>query len=135
MRLSTKGRYGLHAMYELAKHYGGDPLPLSVISKETELPIGYLEQLIRKLKKDKLVDSIRGPKGGYYLTKNPKDITIGDVLRSSEDFFGVTECSNDFGVCGKEDFCIARQVWIVIADEINKTIDSITLQDMVDKKI
>ncbi len=135
MRLSTKGRYGLQAMYELGKNYGQEPLPLSEIAKVTELPIGYLEQLIRKLKKDDLVDSTRGPKGGYFLKRAPKDITIGDILRSLEDFFGVTECSNENGVCGKENSCPSRKVWIAIADEINKKIDSMTLQDMVDGNI
>ena len=135
MRLSTKGRYGLHTMFELARHYGEDPIPLSEVSKATDLPMGYLEQLVRKLKKDNLVDSIRGPKGGYFVTRDPKDITIGDVLRSAEDFFGITECSNSDGVCCKENYCIARQVWQVIEDEMNNTIDSISLQDMVDRNV
>ncbi|QQK07585.1 RrF2 family transcriptional regulator [Miniphocaeibacter halophilus] len=131
MRLSTRGRYGLHAMYVLGKNYGLDPIPLSEISKMTGLSNSYLEQLIRRLKKNGLVSSVRGSQGGYFLTRNPKDISIGEILIALEDFFGTTECSTDEGYCSKQGYCPARGVWIEISKELITKANSMNLAEMV----
>ncbi|WP_099203233.1 RrF2 family transcriptional regulator [Miniphocaeibacter massiliensis] len=134
MRLSTRGRYGLHAMYVLGKNYEGEPISLNEISKITGLSNSYLEQLIRRLKKGGLVDSIRGSQGGYFLTKNPKDITIGDILRNLEDFFGTTECSTEEDYCPRQGSCPARGVWVEISNEITRKANEMTLDEMVKGK-
>ena len=134
MKLSTRGRYGLHAMYVLGKNYEGDPISLSEISKITSLSNSYLEQLIRRLKKGGLVDSVRGSQGGYFLTRSPKEISIGDILRNLEEFFGTTECSTDDDYCPKQDGCPARGIWVEISNEITRKADSMTLDEMVKGK-
>lgn len=131
MRLSTRGRYGLHAMYVLGKNYGEEPIPLSEISKQTGLPSSYLEQLIRRLKKQNIVKSTRGSQGGYFITRDPKDISIGEILECLEDFFGMTECSIEDGYCSREEFCPARGVWIEISREIYAKTHSMSLEEMI----
>lgn len=131
MRLSTRGRYGLHAMYVLGCHYGDDPVSLTEIAKETGLSDNYLEQLIRQLKLAGLVDSMRGTHGGYFLTKDPKEITVGDVLKNLEEFFGATECSIASGICSREGTCPARGVWIKLLNSMDKAVESMTLDQVV----
>ena len=121
-------------MYILAKNYEKDPVPLSDISRMTDLSDSYLEQLIRRLKKNGFVDSIRGSQGGYFLTRSPYEISIGEILRSLEDFFGTTECSAQNGYCNNEKSCPTRDVWIEISNAINDKVDSMNLGDLVDGK-
>lgn len=88
MRLSTRGRYGLAAMIYLGKKYGDNPVSLNEISKATGLSNNYLEQLIRELKKQDLVISVRGVQGGYLLKKSPKEISVAEILECLEEFLG-----------------------------------------------
>lgn len=134
MKLSTRGRYGLQAMYVLGKNYGLEPISINEISKITNLSNSYLEQLIRRLKKDGLVKSSRGSQGGYFLTKNPKEISIGEILRSLEEFFGTTECSVKDGKCEKGEECPARGVWVEISRALTNKVDSMTLEEMINDK-
>ncbi|MDL2310940.1 Rrf2 family transcriptional regulator [Peptostreptococcaceae bacterium OttesenSCG-928-C18] len=134
MKLSTRGRYGLQAMYVLGKNYKGEPISLSEISKTTGLSNSYLEQLIRRLKKGGLVDSVRGSQGGYFLTKNPNEISIGDILRNLEEFFGTTECTQDDSCCPKQEGCPTRGVWVEISNVITRKTDSMTLEEMIQGK-
>lgn len=134
MKLSTKGRYGLKAMFELALHYGEGPIALKNIAESQDISEHYLEQLIAILRKNGLATSVRGAQGGYLLNDNPKNITVGDVIRALEGDVAPSECVLDenTGKCLKEDFCVTKNVWIKIRNSINEVIDSITLQDMVD---
>ena len=84
MRLSTRGRYGLKAMYQLACHYGEGPISLNSIAEEQDLSENYLEQLVATLRKEGLLNSVRGAQGGYMLAKPPEDITVGNILRTLE---------------------------------------------------
>lgn len=137
MKLSTKGRYGLKAMFELALHYGEGPLPLRNIAESQGISEHYLEQLIAVLKKNGLAASVRGAQGGYLLKNNPQNITVGDVIRALEGDIAPSDCVLDenIGKCIKEDYCVTKNVWIKIRNSINDVIDSITLQDMVDDYI
>lgn len=134
MKLSTKGRYGLKAMFELALHYGEGPLALRNIAESQNISEHYLEQLIAVLRKNGLAISVRGAQGGYLLSDDPKNITVGDVIRALEGDIAPSECVLDenTGKCIKEDYCVTKNVWIKIRNSINDVIDSITLQDMVD---
>ncbi len=134
MKLSTKGRYGLKAMFELALHYGEGPVPLKNIAESQGISEHYLEQLIAVLRKNGLTSSVRGAQGGYLLNNSPKNITVGDVIRALEGDIAPADCVLDenIGKCIKEDFCVTKNVWIKIKNSINEVIDSITLQDMVD---
>jgi len=136
MKLSTKGRYGLKAAFDLAMNYGSGSIPLKSIAERQNISENYLEQLISSMRKAGLVKSERGAQGGYQLAKKPSEITVGDVLRVLEGPLGViSEClqENNANSCPKSDHCITKVVWEKIKDSITKTVDSISLQDMCDE--
>ncbi len=135
MKLSTKGRYGLKAMLDLAVHNNEGHVALKSIAERQQLSENYLEQLFAALKKAKLVKSVRGSQGGYSLGDRPEKITVGDILRTLEGSMAPTDCvSENCGIhdCGNADFCVTRGVWEKIRDGINSVIDNITLQELVD---
>ncbi len=136
MRLSTRGRYGLKAMYQLAMHYGEGPIPLKQIADKEDLSENYLEQLVSQLRKEGLLISVRGAQGGYMLAMPPVEITVGNVLRVLEGNLAPADCiiEEDYG-CEKEENCVTKLVWIKIKDSIDEVVDSITLQDMIDESI
>lgn len=135
MKLSTRGRYGLKAMFQLALHYGEGPIPLNVIASQQELSENYLEQLFSALRKDGLIKSVRGAQGGYMLARHPEKITVGNILRVLEGDMAPVECvMSDAVSCDKEESCVTKLVWMRIKDSINSVIDSITLQDMLNEQ-
>ncbi len=136
MKLSTKGRYGLKAMYELALHYGEGPTPLKNIANMQNISEQYLEQLIAVLRKEGLVNSVRGPRGGYLLSKQPNKITVGRILRTLEGDIAPAECviENESSDCERKDYCVTKTILVKIRDSINEVIDTTTLQDMIDEK-
>lgn len=133
MKLSTRGRYGIHAMYDLAKHYGDGPQSIKLIAERQGIPEAYLEQLIAILRKEQLVISNRGAQGGYRLSREPKDMTVGDVLRALEGGLNLVDCLLEEDSCGKTCACPSRVVWMKIRDGLNSIVDGITLQDMIDE--
>ncbi|NLS45064.1 MAG: Rrf2 family transcriptional regulator [Firmicutes bacterium] len=138
MRLSTRGRYGLRAMYELALHYGEGPIPLNFIADKQMVSVHYLEQLMAKLRRAGLVVSSRGAQGGYELSRPPEKITVGDVVRITEGSFDPVQClSNDFGDDDCEQFgdCVVRLVWKRLRDSTNEVLDSLNLRDLCDGTI
>src|SRR5699024_11022769 len=92
MRLSTRGRYGLKAMYQLAMHYGEGPIHLKQIADKENLSENYLEQLVSQLRREGLLNSVRGAQGGYMLAMPPKDITVGNILRILEGNLAPADC-------------------------------------------
>lgn len=132
MKLSTKGHYGLKAMFDLALHYGQGPIPLKSVAERQELSEHYLEQLISGLRKAGLVKSVRGAQGGYILAKEPQDITVGDVIRVLEGPIAPLDCVNEeiSDCCGQAEHCITKNVWVKVRDSITEVLDSITLADM-----
>ena len=134
MILSTRGRYGVRAAFELALQYGKGPIPLKTIAERQNLSDPYLEQLMAVLRRDGLVSSVRGAQGGYMLSRHPSKISVGDILRSLEGPLAPAECVLDDQdkECIKADYCVTRILWEKIRDSINNVIDSISLQDMVD---
>lgn len=132
MRISTKGHYGVQAMFELAQHYGTGPVSLRAIAGRQEISEHYLEQLIAGLRKAGLVSSVRGAQGGYILARNPADIKVGDIVRVLEGPIAPVECVNDNETdhCLRSEFCITRGVWEKVKDSIEDVLDSISLADM-----
>ncbi|NLY45337.1 MAG: Rrf2 family transcriptional regulator [Tissierella sp.] len=135
MKLSTKGRYGLMAMFQLALEFGKGPIPLNNIAEEQGLSESYLEQLFSTLRKDGLINSVRGAQGGYMLAYEPSNITVGQVLRSLEGDMAVADCVGDDPSvdCSKEYGCATKSVLIKIKNSIDNVIDSISLKDMIDE--
>lgn len=129
--LSTKGRYGLKMMYELALKYGSGTMSLKEIAQKQQLSETYLEQLIAHVRKAGLVNSIRGAQGGYELSRKPEEITVGEIIRTLEGPLAPSECVlEDEPECTRAEYCVTRLIWEKIMDSINNVIDSITLQDM-----
>lgn len=132
MRISTRGHYGLKAMFDLAQHYGTTPVPLKSIAERQNLSVQYLEQLIAMLRKAGLVKSFRGAQGGYMLADNPTQITVGDVIRALEGPVAPVECVDEIEPkeCDQADYCISRIVWEKIRNSIAQVMDSLTLADL-----
>ncbi len=138
MKLSTKGRYGLKAILDLAVHGNEGHVALKSIAERQGLSENYLEQLFAALKKAKLVKSVRGSQGGYLLGNSPQKISVGDILRALEGSMAPTDCVSEGCLtanCSNTDNCVTRGVWEKIRDGINNVIDNITLQELVDDYI
>ena len=133
MKLSTKGRYVLRAMIDLADYSEEMPQSIACIAARQSISDSYLEQLMAKLKKAGLITSIRGAQGGYVLAKPSKEISVGDILRALEDLSPVN-CVGLKGeqACGGSDTCVTRNVWKRIDDSIQHAVDSIFLDELVE---
>jgi len=132
MKLSTKGRYGVRAMYELAVRQQKRPVPLSEIAAGQEISEAYLEQLMAKLKGAGLIKSVRGAQGGYLLARDAKDITVGEILRPLEGTVGPTECAGEASACPGTNCCAVHTIWERIKEGIDAVVDGITLQDVIE---
>ncbi|MEG0133649.1 MAG: Rrf2 family transcriptional regulator [Clostridium sp.] len=131
MKLSTKGRYGVKAMVDLAVNYGKDPISIKSISGRQNISEYYLEQLFSVLRKANMIKSIRGSSGGYILYRAPKDITVYEILEVLEGPIEISTCL-DNDACDNIDCCATRIVWRKIKNSIDSVTLSITLQDIVD---
>lgn len=137
MKLSTKGRYGLKAMLDLAISGKEEPVSIKCIAERQNISENYLERIIALLKKAGYVNSTRGAQGGYSLTKAPQEISVGDILRALEGDLNPVDCTltNEDKSCSNADFCASKFVWKKISDSINEAVDSISLQDMVEEQL
>ena len=132
MKLSTKGRYGVRLMLDIALHCAEGPVSLRAISKRQDITEKYLWHLINPLKAAGLIESIRGAHGGYVLAKPLSDISIKEIVRSLEGPLTLVACVEKPASCKKAQSCVARDVWKEVADKISDTLDSITLKDIVE---
>lgn len=133
MKLSTKGRYGLRAMIDMARYSEEEPVSISSVAARQGLSEGYLEQLVSLLKKAGLVKSIRGAGGGYVLARSMEEISVGDILRALEGNLEPVRCAafySDEG-CMAADGCVTKYVWQRINESINKTVDEMSLGELV----
>lgn len=132
MKISTKGRYGMRAMIDLAAHEGNGPILLRDIAGRQQISERYLEQLILMLKSAGLVKSTRGARGGFALARAANEIRLSEVLRALEGSLVLVECVDDPKTCSRVDSCVTRDVWQEITDAILSILDSKSLKDMVD---
>ena len=133
MKISTKGRYALRLMIDLAERSDGTPVSLKEVAKRQNISEEYLEQIISVLNRAGFVRSIRGAQGGYLLKKEPKDYTEGMILRLTEGSLAPVACiEDDEVICERQNACVTIMVWKRINDAISGVVDSITLQDLVD---
>ena len=133
MKLSTRGRYGIHAMYELAKGFGGAPMSIKAIAEKQDIPEAYLEQIIAILNKAGYIRSTRGAQGGYQLVKDPKEYTVGMILRLTEGSLAPVECLMQNAIpCEKNEKCATVEIYRRMYNAINDVIDNTTLQDLLD---
>lgn len=133
MNISTKGRYGLRAMVDMALNLNKGPITLNNIAERQGLSEGYLEQLMIPLKRSGLVRSVRGAQGGYILARKPEEIKVGDVIRALEGPIAPVACvSEDFPEeCQRSDACVTRIIWARVRDSVAEVLDSYTLADLV----
>jgi Rrf2 family protein len=132
MRISTKGRYALRLMLDLAINNTGEPVSLKDIARRQEISDKYLEQIISVLNKAGYVKSIRGAQGGYILTRKPEEYTVGMILRLTEGSLAPVSCVEEDNTCEKINDCATVMIWKRLNDAINDVVDSITLEDLVD---
>lgn len=130
MKLSTRGKYGLYAMYFLAAHAGEGPLPLQSISAMGGVPKQYLEQLLGNLRRAGLVSTVRGAQGGYQIAAAPERVTLRDIIDAVEGPIELSECAATEHACHKSGTCPVRWVWQRVTDSINAELEKITLSDM-----
>ena len=133
MKLSTRTRYGIRAILELAENYGNGPLQLRVIAQDQGVSVKYLEQLMAMLKAAGIVRSVRGSKGGYILAKSPGQVKMSECFQSLEGSVITTECVEDESFCERTNDCIARQVWTEVQKAVMEVLQSTTLQNLVDR--
>jgi len=136
MQLSTKGRYAVRAMFDLSVYSKGEPIPLSRISEREEISLHYLEQLFNKLRKGGVVESVRGPSGGFRLSRKPSEITIEEIIRIVEGEIVPVNCvepKERRKVCHRADKCVTFVLWKRLGKTIKDYLAAITLQDLVDE--
>ena len=137
MRLTTKSRYGARAIFDIAYHSSGIPVQIKDISQRQEIPQRYLEQIFHKLKKAKIVKSVRGPGGGYLLTKDPEKITVGDIIQAMREPIDPVFCvDNEAGSnnkCSRAGECVTRQIWKEAGERITRYFDSITIANLCER--
>lgn len=138
LRVSTKGEYGVRIMVDLARHYGGRPRSLTDISQAEMLPLAYLEQLVKLLREANppLVVSTRGAHGGYRLSRSPAEITMGEIVRILEGPIAPKICATEgemSQVCNFLDACKTKYLWAKVRDAVAQTLDSMTLEELVNE--
>jgi Rrf2 family protein len=135
MKISTKGRYALRLMLDLAAH-GGDGVPVSLkdVAQRQGLSDKYLEQIVTPLSKAGLVRSVRGAGGGYLLTRTPEEYTVGDILRPLEGDLAPVECATDAGFCERCDECVTVELWQDIHRAVSQVVDHTTLADLMERQ-
>ena len=133
MKISTKGRYALRLMLDLALNNTGDPVRVKDIAARQEISDKYLEQIISTLNKAGYVRSIRGPQGGYRLTKSPEQYTVGMILRLTEGSLAPVVClDEEENTCDRQDTCATVQLWKMLNNAISNVVDKVTLADLVE---
>ena len=133
MRLTTKGRFAVTAMIDLALNSGEGPVTLAAISERQKISLSYLEQLFGKLRRYGLVESVRGPGGGYCLARPDADITIADVVRAVDEMLDATQCGG-LQNCRQAQRCMTHELWSTLNDRIYEFLSSVTLADEVKKQ-
>jgi Rrf2 family protein len=130
LRLSTKGQYGVRAMFEIAKGYSKGPITIKEISERQEVSVAYLEQILNKLRKAGLITSVKGPGGGYVLSKDPDSVSIGEILRELEGPVAITSCLDPNEGCMRVDSCVTHLLWKSLGEKIGEFLDAMTLRDL-----
>lgn len=131
MKISTKGRYALRLMLGIALSVGGRPVSLRDIARRENISDKYLEQIVTPLTRGGLVRSVRGAGGGYLLTREPEEYTVGEILRALEGSLAPVPCAEDPSSCDRAELCVTLEVWEEISRAVNQVVDNITLADLI----
>ena len=131
MMISTKGRYALRIMVDLALHDGDEPVSVREIAQRQDISSKYMEQIISVLTRSGLLRSVRGAQGGYHLAKTPEELTVGMILRATEGELAPAECVMNDVPCGRPNECSTRLVFEKVYRAINNVIDNVTLSELI----
>ena len=136
MKLSTRGRYAVMALADIAQNANGAPVNLAAIAARQEISQEYLEQIFGKMRKFGLVNSVRGPGGGYLLARDPAEIIIADIIQAADEQIAVTRCQDGDAVtgCVGGDKCLTHELWAALGRQIYGFLSSVTLGDVVAKR-
>ena len=132
MRLTTKGRFAVTAMVDLAMRGGKTPVTLAAISERQKISLSYLEQLFGKLRRKNIVESVRGPRGGYYLARPGSKISIAEIVIAVDEPLDSTKCGGKGNCHGEQQPCITHDLWMGLNENILNYLQKITLQQLVD---
>ncbi|HTN94328.1 MAG TPA: Fe-S cluster assembly transcription factor [Gallionella sp.] len=132
MRLTTKGRFAVTAMVDLAMRGGKAPVTLAAISERQKISLSYLEQLFGKLRRNKIVESVRGPGGGYYLARPGNSISVAEIVIAVDEPLDSTKCGGKGNCQGDEHPCITHNLWMGLNESILDYLQAVTLQQLVD---
>jgi len=135
MRLTTKGRFAVTAMIDLALRQTNGPVTLAAISQRQQISLSYLEQLFGKLRRNDLVESTRGPGGGYTLGRKAIDITVADIITSVDEPMDATQCAGKENCLGEAGRCMTHELWASLNERMVEFLDSVTLQKLVDDQL
>ena len=133
MKLNTKGRYAVTAMFDVALHQKNGPVSLGEISERQGISLSYLEQLFSRMRRSGLVESIRGPGGGYRLASEAKEIAIADIISAVDESVDATRCGGNEG-CQNHQRCLTHDLWEDLSSQIHVFLSGITLADAINKK-
>ena len=134
MKLSTRGRYGVRALLDLAVHEGEGLVLLKDVARRQEVSLPYLEHLITPLVAAGLVKSTRGARGGVLLLRSPSEINLGEIIQLLEGSIAPVDCVNDPKLCHRSGSCVTRDIWIEMKIAMSQVLDSTTLQDLVERQ-
>ena len=137
MKLSTKGRYAVMAMVDLVQHNRGEPVALADIAERQDISVSYLEQLFAKLRKGRLVESVRGPGGGYVLSRPADETRISDIVVAVDEPIAQTRCTpgQSIGCSGVSGRCLTHDLWEELGNQIHLFLNSISLEDVVARRV
>ena len=137
MKLSTKGRYAVMAMVDLASHSHGQPVALADIAERQEISLSYLEQLFARLRRGGLVKSVRGPGGGYLLARGPAGTRVADIILAVDEPITATRCKTNSSIGCHSDHsrCLTHDLWAELGNQIHLFLSSVTLQDVVERRV
>jgi Rrf2 family protein len=138
LRLSSKGEYGVRAMFEIARDYKKGPVTIKEISRRQGMSVSYLEQLLNKLRRSGLIKSRKGPGGGYTLEKKPDDISIGVILNTLEGPVAITNClapESKHPECNHIENCVTRLLWKSLGENIENFLDTVSLKDLLKEEV
>lgn len=133
MRLTTKGRFAVTAMLDLALSQDAGPVTLAGISQRQNISLSYLEQLFGKLRRQQIVESVKGPGGGYYLARDAKEVSVSDIVLAVDEPLDATQCGGKEN-CNGHARCMTHDLWSNLSARMVEYLDSVSLQDLVDQQ-
>jgi Rrf2 family protein len=134
LKLSTKGQYGVRAMFEIARGYPESPVTIKEIAERQDVSVAYLEQILNKLRRAGLIRSVKGPGGGYLLTKDPGSVNIASILKELEGPVAITSCLDPEEGCARVEGCVTHLLWRSLGAKIEAFLETITLRDLLEEE-